>query len=144
MSKKYNFPYLKTPKFKGVGGDWRKRPLIPVTIRHKGITVSYLALVDSGADLCVFPAQIGELLGIDIKSGTSGALSGVIGKSGKIYYHDIVVEIGGNSTQVNAGFSYSKKIQCGFLGQKGIFNIYIVEFQYRKEVVELRPYQNVN
>ncbi len=121
------------------------RPIIPITLRYKqNSPISYEALVDSGADLCIFPAQIGKLLGIDIKSGTPGQLSGVIGKSGRIYYHDIVVEIGGNSTQVNAGFSYSKKIQCGFLGQKGIFNIYIVQFQYRKEVVDLRPYKNVN
>lgn len=121
------------------------RPIIPVTLCYKqNSLVTYEALVDSGADMCVFPAQVGELLGIDIKSGIVGPLSGVIGKSGKIYYHDIVVEIGGNSTQVHAGFSYSEKIQCGFLGQKGIFNIYIVQFQYRKEVVELRPYQNVN
>ncbi|MEK7592429.1 MAG: hypothetical protein AAB508_03475 [Patescibacteria group bacterium] len=121
------------------------RPIISVTLKYKqNRPINYEALVDSGADMCVFPAQIGELLGINIKNGTSGSLSGVIGKSGKIYYHDIIVDIGGNSTQVNAGFSYSHKIQCGFLGQKGIFNIYIVQFQYRKEFVELRPYQNVN
>lgn len=121
------------------------RPIIPITLKYKqNRPVSYEALVDSGADMCVFPAQIGELLGINIKNGISGSLSGVIGKSGKIYYHDIVVEIGGNTTSVNAGFSYSEKIQCGFLGQKGIFSIYIVQFQYRKEFVELRPYQNVN
>jgi len=121
------------------------RPIIPVILRYKqNKPVAFEALVDSGADMCVFPAQIGELLGINIKSGIIGSLSGVIGKSGKIYYHNIIVEIGGNSTQINAGFSYSKKIQCGFLGQKGIFNIYIVQFQYRKAIIELRPYLNVN
>lgn len=121
------------------------RPIIPIILRYKqNKPVAFEALVDSGADICVFPAQIGELLGINIKSGAIGSLAGVIGKSGKIYYHNIIVEIGGNSTQINAGFSYSKKIQCGFLGQKGIFNIYIVQFQYRKAIVELRPYLNVN
>lgn len=38
MSKKYSFPYLKTPKFKNIGGDWRKRTLIPITIRHNDIS----------------------------------------------------------------------------------------------------------
>ncbi|MBI5613938.1 hypothetical protein HY947_03355 [Candidatus Gottesmanbacteria bacterium] len=79
------------------------RPIISITLRYKqNKPIGYEALVDSGADMCVFPAQIGELLGIKIKNGTSGSLSGVIGKSGKIYYHDIIVDIGGNSTQVNA------------------------------------------
>ena len=45
------------------------RPIIPVTLKYKGKTISYEALIDSGADTCVFPAEIGELVGIDIKTG---------------------------------------------------------------------------
>lgn len=121
------------------------RPIIPVTLRYnQNKPVLYEALADSGADMCVFPAQIGELLGINIRKGTTGSLSGVIGKSGKIYYHEIIIEIGGNSTKVNAGFSYSNKIQCGFLGQRGIFSVYIVQFHYRKGIIELRPDLKVN
>ena len=61
MSKKYSFPYLKTSRFKNISGDWRKKPLMPITVRHKGTTVSYLALVDSGADFNVFHGDIASL-----------------------------------------------------------------------------------
>ena len=84
------------------------RPIIPVDLRYKqNPPISYEALVDSGADICVFPAQIGELMGIVIKSGSVGQLQGVIGPAGKIYYHNIRVEIGGNGCIINAGFTYS-------------------------------------
>lgn len=48
------------------------RPIIPITLHYHNQSVTYEALVDSGADMSMFPAQIGELLGIDIKSGQKG------------------------------------------------------------------------
>jgi hypothetical protein len=94
--------------------------------------------------MCAFPAAIGEILGISIKAGKSGDLFGVTGKSEKIYYHKITVGIGGNETQLEAGFTYSQNLTHGFLGQRGIFSIYTVHFFYRKGVVELRPDIDVN
>ena len=82
------------------------RPIIPVLLQYKqNNPISYEALVDSGADMCVFPAEIGELMGINIRTGHKGSLSGVIGKSGVVYYHSIEIEIGGNKTTISAGFS---------------------------------------
>lgn len=115
------------------------RPIIPVTLVHKDKEISYEALVDSGADMCVFPAQIGELLGLAVRSGREGPLRGVIGKEGKVYYHEIILDIGGNRTKANVGFSYDQTAQHGFLGQVGTFNIYSVLFQYRKETIEFKP-----
>lgn len=120
------------------------RPIIPVVLIYNGKSIAYEALVDSGADMCVFPAQIGELVGIDIKDGQRGSLGGVIGKSGELYYHDIILSIGGNETRLRAGFTYEKKFDHGFLGQSGIFSIYVVQFYYRKGVIELRPDPKVN
>ncbi len=121
------------------------RPIIPITLQYKNNKqVYYEALVDSGADICVFPAQIGELMEIPVKTGESGPLSGITGKSETIYYHEISIGIGGNMTTTRAGFTYSKNASYGFLGQKGIFNMYIAEFKYLKETVELRPYPHIN
>src|SRR3989338_1044652 len=121
------------------------RPIIPIDLSYKHFSpISYEALADSGADICVFPSQIGELMGINIKSGSVGQLQGVIGKTGKIYYHDICIDIGGYQYIVNAAFSYSAKLQYGFLGHRGIFNKFIIQFQTRKEVVEFRQETNIN
>ena len=121
------------------------RPIIPVRLKYNGRSVSYEALIDSGADMCVFPAEIGELVGIDIKKGAVGDLTGVIGNAEKIYYHTIDIELGGNATQVVAGFSYSKNISSfGLLGQSGVFSVYTIKFMYRKGFIDIEPDTKVN
>jgi len=57
---------------------------------------------------------------------------------------DICIDIGGYQYIVNAAFSYSAKLQYGFLGHRGIFNKFIIQFQTRKEVVEFRQETNIN
>ena len=120
------------------------RPIIPVTLRYKTKAITYEALVDSGADMCMFPSQIGELLGINVQSGKKGAMSGVIGKATDVYYHDVDLEIGGNVTHATVGFTKESNFDHGFLGQRGVFNYYTIHFFYRKGVLELRPDIRVN
>ena len=116
----------------------------PIILKHQGNAIAYEGLIDSGADMCVFPAQIGELIGLDIKKGQKSEFGGVVGKREDVYYHDIVIEIGGNSTQISAGFTYSSSFDYGFLGQKGLFTSYIVQFNYRKGIIDLRPDPSIN
>lgn len=44
-------------------------PVIPIGIGINKITVQYSALIDSGAAVNVFDAEMGELIGLDVKSG---------------------------------------------------------------------------
>ena len=52
-------------------GDVIARPVIPVLIRNprNNASIEYETLVDSGADRCDFPSEIGEMIGIDIEAG---------------------------------------------------------------------------
>ena len=43
------------------------RPVIPVKLKNSETSIGYEVLVDSGADLCIFDAEIGEALGLDIR-----------------------------------------------------------------------------
>ena len=45
------------------------RPVIQVDFETDSGKFGYLALIDSGADYCIFHSEIGEQLGLDIKSG---------------------------------------------------------------------------
>lgn len=45
------------------------RPVIEIRIKNLDASVRYEVLVDSGADICLFSAQIGEAIGIDIEKG---------------------------------------------------------------------------
>ena len=47
------------------------RPVIPIIIKNpvNGRTIGYEALIDSGADFNILPAEVGEIIGLDIKNG---------------------------------------------------------------------------
>ena len=50
-------------------GKFILKPIIPIKISRGENIVKYAALIDSGADFCIFDAGIGEYLELDIKSG---------------------------------------------------------------------------
>ena len=76
-------------------GSGVSRPVIPITIKHGNKSIRYEALVDSGADACFFHAEVGEWLGLDIKTGKAEEVFGIGGKASVYYRHKIVIEIGG-------------------------------------------------
>lgn len=103
--------------------------------------VDYEVLVDSGADICLFHADIGELLGIDIAKGRPQEVFGVGGKASIFYLHPVMIEVGGLSFEIEAGFMPSVSghmMRYGLVGQRGFFDKFVVKFDLRKEEIELR------
>ena len=101
--------------------------------------IKYAALVDSGADFCIFDAEIGELLGIDVRSGRKEKFGGIqsVG-AGNAYLHSVVLNIGGWLYKTKVSFSYDMAPHGhGILGQKGFFDIFKVKFDLSKESIEL-------
>lgn len=80
------------------------RPVIPIEVTYKDRAVLYEVLVDSGADFCVFDAQIGEILGIDITSGEKQEVCGITGVRENYYIHPVAIKVGGWSYKIKAGF----------------------------------------
>jgi len=121
------------------------RPVISITLKHNGIEIGYEVLVDSGADLCIFHAQIGEAIGIDIKTGKLQQVDGVGGKSSIYYLHKLMVTVGGHAREIEAGFMPNVGINTmlyGLVGQHGFFENFIVKFDLQKEEVELKMRQS--
>ena len=116
------------------------RPIIPIGIAHNKSTLKYAALIDSGADFNIFDAELGEYLGIDIKSGLREAFGGVQERGGaEVFLHNVTLNVGGWNYKTAVGFSYDiAKHGYGILGQKGFFDIFIVKFDFLKEEIELR------
>jgi len=48
-----------------------QKPVITVVLSHNDIKVRTLALIDSGADMSLFDADLAEVLGLKLKSGES-------------------------------------------------------------------------
>lgn len=116
------------------------KPIIPIKILKADVTLQYAALIDSGADFCIFDAGLGEYLGLNIKSGTEVQFGGIQSLGGaKAYIHKVTLEIGGHEFITEIGFSYGiSKNGYGILGQKGFFNKFIVKFDLIKEEIEIK------
>ena len=119
------------------------RPVIPISIIRGEERVRYLAIIDSGADLCIFHAEIGELVGLVVESGKLLRFNGISGQQLTAYFHDIKIEVGGYEFDCCAGFSRDiSNLPYGLLGQLGFFNLFNVLFDYNKGKIELKSKNN--
>lgn len=115
------------------------RPVIPVEISYKDHSVPYEVLVDSGADFCIFDAEIGELLGIDIESGEPQTVGGITGAPEKYYVHVVTLKVGGWPYSLKVGFLRNiARLGYGVVGQKGFFDVFVVKFDLLKEEIEIK------
>lgn len=136
------FRYLKfaLPIRSNYFGSSLLKPVIPMKIRVEDNKLQYAALIDSGADFCIFEAEVGNYLGLDIKSGSPEQFGGIEGKGQAVaYLHKVNINIGGWDYKTTIGFSYDiAKHGFGILGQKGFFDIFVVKFDLLKEEIELK------
>ena len=117
------------------------RPVIPVffKIPDGDRRIGYEALVDSGADYNIFPAQVAEIIGLDVNDGRLDIYGGVGGGKFEAYFHKVKIYIGGWEHSVDCAFSYDfAPWGYGILGQKGFFDLFIVKFDLLKEEIELK------
>ena len=112
--------------------------MVPVTLQHDDNSIQYEVLVDSGADICIFDAQLGELLGLTVEAGEKHNISGVTGVTEPYYIHEITIKVGGHPYKIKAGF-LKNIAKCGYgvVGQKGFFDIFVVKFDLLKEEIKL-------
>ncbi len=125
-------------KYKKFGAQFL-RPVIPIELIHEDRSIKYEVLVDSGADLCIFDAQIGALLGIDIEAGARQEVGGITGVVEPYYIHPVTIKVGGWPLQIHAGFLPNiAPVGYGVVGQAGFFEHFIVKFDLIKTEVELK------
>lgn len=119
-----------------------ERPIIPIIVRNPKTrqSIRYLALVDSGADQCIFASEIGELIGLDVIAGREQTISGVVaGQTRPCYVHDVEIEVGGRRMPAAIGFMRDLSPHgYGLLGQTGFFDFFsFVKFERPKGTIEL-------
>ncbi len=120
------------------------RPVIPIEIVHRNNSVKYEVLVDSGADLCVFDAQIGEILGIAVETGEKRIVRGITGIPEYYYLHRVEIKVGGLNHSAEVGFfPKMDKNTYGVVGQKGFFDHYSIKFDLNKKEIELKSSINL-
>ncbi len=119
-------PYLEFPtqdpvtKEKGV----LYRPVIRIYLSFEKRGYNFFALIDSGADYCLFPAWIATALGHRLEKGQERTFNGV-GGSIKAYLHTTFIQI--QDYQFRCDCFYSRHISdyaYGLLGQVGLFSYF--------------------
>lgn len=120
------------------------KPIIPIGLTVGNEPFDYAALIDSGADFCIFDAGIGEALELNVKGGKRISFRGIQeADAAEAFLHEVTVLIGGQEHKVPIGFSYNiAQDGYGILGQKGFFDLFVVKFDLLKEEIELKEKQS--
>jgi hypothetical protein len=138
------FNYYKVPlsekENSGFFGSWILKPIVPIGVTCGDKKIRYAALVDSGADFCIFSAEVGEYLGLDVRKGLRHTFGGIqVGNPSEVFFHEVTLNVGGWDHQTKIGFSYDIAPRgYGVLGQKGFFDGFFVGFDFSKEEIELK------
>jgi hypothetical protein len=104
-------------------------PVLAVSIIYRHAESRRLeAIVDSGSPFCLFHADIGRGLGMEVESGAGRELGGVIGGvRRKTYYHMVKLKLAGTIIPVVAGFCPELSVGA-ILGRMGFFDNYRITF----------------
>lgn len=113
------------------------RPIIPLRIAHnQKISYPLNALVDSGADRNLFPAELGESLGIEIKKGKKVSIGGIGDVEIKAYTARVSLFIYTYKFETEVDFSYQH--QRPILGRNGFFNLFkSIKFKERERFLDI-------
>ena len=120
-------------------------PILKSSLFHKntGRLFYFDSIVDSGADFCVFPANAGKAIGLNIYEGKNISTFGVGGKE-TLYFHKVKVEVIVNDQswkfECQAGFSTKLNTKgIGFLGRDGFFDLFKeVSFNQKVKMFRLK------
>lgn len=115
------------------------RPVIPIILRSPTKFMLYAALIDSGADYCIFNMDIADLLEIKLNRKNRARFMGV-GKS-KIsgYWSKVSIRIGDVIYETKVIFAEISDFGHGILGQQGFFDHFDISLSYNDQSIGIEP-----
>ena len=137
----HSIPYTRfkidsSPAF--ANGRVASRPLLRIKLAHGAQVLSCYAIVDSGADQCVFPRSFMASLGIDPLAAPLESMIGVSGTATPTHFANVSLELGSARVPIYAGFVTGlDAIGIGLLGQAGFFDRFNIHFRLRNGVFDV-------
>jgi predicted aspartyl protease len=116
------------------------RPFIPVSLHGLSRSTSpYYALLDSGADSVLFPADLAEAINLGyIATGRFERAMGIAGQTAEIYYHNVRIQVLGDSKKLPIEVGFSHHLLIPILGRTFFRHFRAIVFKEEKEAVELK------
>jgi len=96
----------------------------------------FWALIDSGATVSIFKAEVAEILGISIENGKEIWLGGVGGHI-KGYLHQVKIEAAGKKFVCPVVFSREYFVSFNLLGRQEFFKKFKIVFEEKKNRLRL-------
>lgn len=115
------------------------RPLIEILLTNDAKFVIYTALVDSGADYCIFGKELADALGIKLSTKNKTKLIGIARTPVIGYWGSIKIRIGTYSYEAKVIFASIHDFGYGVLGQLGFFDHFDVCLSYQKKEIGIKP-----
>ncbi len=119
------------------------RPVVPLLVCNPKTReeFGYTALVDSGAEVCLFNFEVAEALGLTPKDANDTLSVGIGGKNVECSAYTINFNIAGWSHTTEVYILSKKddrKIPYGLVGQKGFFQFFKITFDRARETFEIQ------
>lgn len=121
-----------------------RRPIIPILLRSETHFIIYHAIIDSGADNCIFSTDLATLLGIKLPSENKVSFTGVGRDKVVGYWKRITMKIGSVIYSTKVIFAEISDFGHGILGQKGFFDHFDITLSYNKQLIEINPLRASN
>ena len=114
------------------------KPEIKIAVRYGDVKRKLYALVDSGADSCLFPRDVADILGIDVRNGHKIFYTGIGGSQTLFYFHEVEIFVGKYKFKTMAGFANAGIGTSALLGQRGFFENFRVSFDNKNRFIEIK------
>jgi len=124
------FPYRQNP-------EGQFFPVVPLRLHFKTKILDSSALIDSGATISIFRADVAQNLGLKIEDGREIYLGGVGGRI-KGYLHKLPIEIAGKKFLCPIVFSYEYLVSLNLLGRDEFFKRFRIIFEEKKNYLKLK------
>jgi hypothetical protein len=115
------------------------RPIIVVRAAAGSRWINYEVLVDSGADISIFDAELATRLKLNLEDGEHISISGVTGHEEDAFIHPIELTVGRYTFSTRVAFMQTHD-SYGIVGQEGFFSQFLVTFNQPRSYVELRSH----
>ncbi len=112
------------------------RPIIPLSLKYKQQSVYYEALIDSGADFCIFPVEIAKKLRINLKKANKIYFAGATGEPVLGLRAKVTLQIAEVNLKTEVVFA-DLSDKAALLGQYGFFNLCKVNLDLGNNKIEI-------
>jgi hypothetical protein len=127
------------------------RPYLTVFLRNGSRTTdTVMAVVDSGADYCIFPDDLAFQLGLDLAQAQPWFVYGISGVRQPARVAGVSLGIIGtdqnralDEIQINCVFCTNFEFGSPLLGQNGFFSNFLTTFHQRKYRFDITPYRSL-